>query len=121
MRDFLLSPAKARKGKKDIEISVDITFPVKSFTESKINCNIYVAKLSKNVNDLRRFNAQKSEWTPNFFAAVAVAIKPACYLTVSAIAHAKGASEKTFHLILTEELGLVKKSARGWWLLLLLE
>lgn len=63
----------------------------------------------KNTNNVWRFNAKKSYWIANLAAAVAAAIEPDRHLTVSAIVQAKGASEKTIHLILSEDLGLVKK------------
>ncbi len=91
---------------------MDLAFPDKSFSESQINRIIRAVKLGENTDDQRKFNAKKTARTAELVASVTAAIESDRQLSVSAIAQAEEASEKTIHRILTEDLGLVKKSAR---------
>lgn len=112
VRDFVAGLARAGKGKKEIKTTVDLAFPDKSLSESQINRIIRAVKLGENTEDRRKESAKKTVRTMELVAAVSAAIKEDRRLSVSAIAQATGASEKTIHRILTEDLGLVKKSAR---------
>ena len=111
VRDFIAGLTRAGKGKKEIKTTAELAFPGKSLSESQINRIIRAVKMGENTDDQRRFNAKKTVRTADLVAAVAATVESDRRLLVLAIALAEGASEKTVHRILTDDLGLVKKSA----------
>jgi len=65
----------------------------------------------KSLKNKRTNIAAKIEKIPNLVAAVAAALKSDLHLSELATALTKGASEKAVHHILTNDLGLITKSA----------
>ena len=91
---------------------VDSAYGVKSLSNSQINHIIKAVKEGKNTSDQQHSNGKKMTRTADIIAAVAAAVEEDRRITVRQLASRFGLTVGTTHAILTEDLGLFKKSAR---------
>ena len=112
VRDFVAALARAGKRRQEIKPLVDSAYGDKSLSISQINRIIKAVKEGKNTSDQRHTNGKKTTRTEDIIAAVAAAVEEDRRITVRQLASRFGLTVGTTHAILTEDLGLFKKSAR---------
>ena len=112
VRDFVAALARAGKRRQEIKPLVDSAYGNKTLSVSQINRIIRAVKEGKNTSDQRHANAKKTKRTASIVAAVAAAVEADRRTSVRQLATSLGLSSGTVHLILTKDLGLLKKSER---------
>ena len=112
VRDFVAALARAGKRRQEIKILVDAAYGDKSLSISQINRIIKAVNDGKNTSDQRHSNPKKTRRTADVVAAVAESVEEDRRVTVRTLAARHGLTYGTVSLILKQDLGLVKKSAR---------
>ena len=112
VRDFTAGLARAGKHFEEIKNTVIAAYGDQALSKSAIYKIMKKVKAGEETADQRYKNPKKTKRTGDLIAAVAAAVSDDRRLTIAELAAATGASTATVFRILTEELGLVKKSAR---------
>ena len=112
VRDFTAGLARAGKHFEEIKKTVIAAYGDQALSKSAIYKIMKKVKAGEETADQRYKNPKKMKRTGDLIAAIAAAVSDDRRLTIAELAAATGASTATVFRILTEELGLVKKSAR---------
>ena len=112
VRDFTAGLARAGKHYEEIKNTVIAAYGDQALSKSAIYKIMKKVKAGEETADQRYKNPKKTKRTGDLIAAVAAAVSDDRRLTITELAAATGASTATVFRILTEELGLVKTSAR---------
>ncbi len=112
VRDFVSGLARAGKSYGEIQEMVNAAYGTLALKRAAIYKIMKKVKAGEDTTDMRHLNPKKTKRTADVIAAVEAAVKKDGRLTIAEIAAATGATNATVYSILTEELGLVKKSAR---------
>jgi hypothetical protein len=110
-RNFIAALARAGKSCREIKPLVDAAYGDKSLSISQINRIIKVVKEGKTTADLCHSIPKKTRQTDNAVVSIAAAVEENRWITVRELAAMHGLMFGT-GAILTDNLGLVKKSAR---------
>ena len=112
VRDFVAGLARAGKDFGEIEDTVKKSFGDKLVNRATIYRIIKAVKDGKNTDDQRKFNATRTKRNQSLIATVAAAVEEDRRVSIEDLAGAHGVSHGTIFNILSDDLGLVKKSAR---------
>jgi hypothetical protein len=112
VRDFVAALARTGKGRKEIQTLVDAAYGDKTMSKSQINPIIKAVKEGKNTKDQCHLKGKKTARTPDVVAAVSATIENDRRRSIKEVAAIHGLTYSTVQSILTDDLGLVKKSAR---------
>ena len=112
VHDLTVDLAKAGKTFKEIQETVEKAYPGNALSRSAVYNIIKTVKEGKDAHDKRGLASTKIIRTPDFIEAIRTDIEEDRRRTVSDLVARHDASRETIHKVLTEDLGLSKKSAR---------
>jgi len=112
VRDFVAGLARAGKGFKEIQETVNAAYGDLALKRGAIYSILRKVKAGKNTKDQRHLNPKKTKRTAALIAAVAAAVHEDGRIGIQDLAMANEVSFGTIYNILHDDLGLVKKSAR---------
>ena len=112
VRNFVAGLARAGKGYGEIQETVNAAFGDLALKKAAIYKIMKKVKAGGDTADQRYQNPVKTKRTAALITAVEVAVKKDGWKTMAELMASTGACYGTIYTILTEELGLVKKSAR---------